>query len=772
MVKRISLLPMAFIIVFIFLSNVYAGTIQLPQTGQTKCYDTAGTEINCAGTGQDGEIQAGVAWPRPRFTIGTGAESECVTDNLTGLMWARNGNLPNGIMTWHQAIDYANNLNLCGYSDWRLPNVNELEGLINADEPNTAIWLYTQGVNNVQSSDYWSSTTFAGSTPSAWFVYMLPSLVYFNDKDFSMSFYAWPVRAGQSGSPDPSYSANIWATGQKTSYAAGDDGDLERGVAWPAPRFSDHGDGTVTDNLTGLMWTKDANAPGPSGCNPGTWKTWQGALDHVACLNTNSYLGYSDWRLPNIKELRSLIDYSNYAPALPTGHPFTSVQSYYFWSSTTDAGGTCDAWIVNVWGGYVGYSRKVDGGYVWSVRAGQVWPFGNLTVDPTSYDFGNVNVGSSSAAQTFTITSTGTAGLVIGTISLTGTNASEFSKQNDNCSGQTVAPSGSCTVQAVFSPTSAGGKSTNLSIQSNVPGSPTLVPLSGTGIPPTCTYSISAQTQAFGASGGTGNVGVTASDSNCNWIATSNDSWITITSGNSGSGNGTVNYSVSENTGTTPRAGTMTIAGQTFTVSQAGASCAYSITPTSHSFAASGGTGSVSVMAGGGCNWIATSNDSWITITSGNSGSGNGTVNYSVSENTGTTPRAGTMTIAGQTFTVSQAGSILPAVTCSFTTYATHLSRGSNLNFLAAAQNDTDQVQVFQFATFVTLPNLLRYPSSGWLLGPITVTLNPHESKSKSLTQFIPYNAPYGTYTYHGYVGRASPPLLYNQCQFDFIVTP
>jgi hypothetical protein len=91
-------------------------------------------------------------------------------------------------------------------------------------------------------------------------------------------------------------------------------------------------------------------------------------------------------------------------------------------------------------------------------------------------------VGSSSAAQTFTVTNTGTANLIIGTIGLTGTDPTQFSKQNDNCSGQTIAPSGTCTVQAVFSPASAGGMNANLSIPSNAPT--VTVPLSGTGTVP------------------------------------------------------------------------------------------------------------------------------------------------------------------------------------------------------------------------------------------------------------------------------------------------
>ena len=145
-----------------------------------------------------------------------------------------------------------------------------------------------------------------------------------------------------------------------------------------------------------------------------------------------------------------------------------------------------------------------------------------------------------------------------------------------------------------------------------------------------CTYTISPTSQSFNSNGGTGNVSVTT-QSGCTWTATSNVSWVTVTSGNSGNSNGTVNYSVSANTSTSQRTGTLTIAGQTFTVIQQGISCTFTISPTSQSFSSSGGTGSVSVTTQSGCTWTATSNVSWITITSGSSGTGNGTVNYSVS---------------------------------------------------------------------------------------------------------------------------------------------
>ncbi|MDP3297140.1 MAG: DUF1566 domain-containing protein [Thermodesulfovibrionia bacterium] len=343
------------------------GAVDLPQTGQTKCYDTAGAEILCTGTGQDGEIQAGVAWPEPRFIV----DGDCVIDNLTGLMWARDGNLT-GYMKWNPAIDYANNLTLCGYSDWRLPNINELDSLMNADVSNTAIWLNGQGFTNVQSNDYWSSTTGTFYTGGAW-VKAMGWHGYGVLGDKYGNFYVWPVRSGQSGI------ISLPKTGQTTSYREGDDGDLEMGVAWPSPRFTDNGNGTVTDNLTGLMWLKDTNCIKtnyPAFDSDGA-VTWQNALDFVKGINNGTYsqcgAGYSDWRLPNRKELRSLIDYSRYGPVLPAGHPFTNVQSvYYHWSSTTYAYYTYKAWMVHMWYGYVEGNHKFVDYYVWPVRSGQV----------------------------------------------------------------------------------------------------------------------------------------------------------------------------------------------------------------------------------------------------------------------------------------------------------------------------------------------------------------------------------------------------------------
>src|SRR6185503_15542508 len=104
-----------------------------------------------------------------------------------------------------------------------------------------------------------------------------------------------------------------------------------------------------------------------------------------------------------------------------------------------------------------------------------------------------------------------------------------------------------------------------------------------------------------------------------------------------------------------PRTGTISIAGQTFTVTQAGSyDCEFSISPKSKSFSSSGGTGIVNVAASSGCDWAATSDASWITVTSASVGNGNGVVAYSVSANNSKQPRVGTILLAGKTFTVKQ----------------------------------------------------------------------------------------------------------------------
>jgi hypothetical protein len=177
-------------------------------------------------------------------------------------------------------------------------------------------------------------------------------------------------------------------------------------------------------------------------------------------------------------------------------------------------------------------------------------------------------------------------------------------------------------------------------------------PGSGSG----CSYPLTPSSNLnVPSGGGQYSVGVNAAPSTCGWTATSPVSWITITSGSSGTGLGTVNYTVAANTGQSSQTANLTIAGQQFTVTEAGTSCSYSITPANQGFPASGGSSSVNVIAGTGCAWTATSPVTWITITSGGSGSGSGPVNYTVAPNTGSSILTATLTIAGQPFTVTEA---------------------------------------------------------------------------------------------------------------------
>ena len=158
-------------------------------------------------------------------------------------------------------------------------------------------------------------------------------------------------------------SAPVANTGQTTSYVAGDDGDHQAGVASPSPRFTDNGDGTVTDRLTGLMWAKDANL------NNGTMN-WNDAIDYANNLTLGTSCGTprTDWRLPNTNELLSLIDRGNYGPALPTGHPFPNVVFNYYWSSTTVASTATSAWVMHMGNGNMDYGPKAYDFYVWPVR--------------------------------------------------------------------------------------------------------------------------------------------------------------------------------------------------------------------------------------------------------------------------------------------------------------------------------------------------------------------------------------------------------------------
>lgn len=394
--------------------------IQLPQTGQTTCYDSAGVAIPCAGTGQDGDIQAGVPWPDLRFADnGDGT----VTDNLTGLMWTRDANLPGNYTTWQEALDYVAGMNAgiypnFGYTDWRLPNIVELESLSDMQRFSPTLSLGHPFIN-IQYS-YWSSTTGECSYSYYGLNCLLSYLAYvysigyeggiywmqkspFGDPndpgDYWYGHSVWPVRSGRVGT------IQLPQTGQTTCFdsigtiiscaGTGQDGEIQAGVPWPNPRFIDNKDGTIIDNLTGLMWTKDANLM----VTKDQWfdtdsisgdgaVTWQKALDYVDKLNSDKYLGYTDWRLPNRKELLSLINYGSIqSPSLidyfiniiPSDYHYSGV----YWSSTSYVPPTSwgiyhgyyydGAWAVYILESSSDFQFKYGGfARVWPMRGGQI----------------------------------------------------------------------------------------------------------------------------------------------------------------------------------------------------------------------------------------------------------------------------------------------------------------------------------------------------------------------------------------------------------------
>lgn len=385
-------------------------TVQIPRTGQTTCYNEIGAAIACTDTGQDGDVLAGVMWPSPRFfDNGDGT----ITDNLTGLIWLKDANCMathypafdtdgtagDGRVTWQHALDFVTGINRgtyqdcsAGYSDWRLPNIIELESLSNSEYGDISDWLESQGFKNVDS--YWSSTAANYSTDFAAY-FNSEGGVTFGNKVWDYSVL--PVRGITTGP------AQLWKTGQTTSYAPNDDGDLQEGIPWPSPRFTDNGNGTITDNLTGLIYLKDANCmatqyPGfDTDETQGDGEvTWQHAFDFVSGINSGRYpncgAGHTDWHLPNRKELMSLFNYgagSSASQLWLQNQGFTNVQVYY-WSSTTWISHKDEAWADLI--GSILYYPKTDGetGHVWPVRVTTISELISAPSTPSGRDVGTI----------------------------------------------------------------------------------------------------------------------------------------------------------------------------------------------------------------------------------------------------------------------------------------------------------------------------------------------------------------------------------------------
>ncbi len=277
-----------------------------------------------------------------------------------------------------------------GHTDWRIPNVNELQSIVNYQNLSPAVdtafntscaagctVLTCSCTQSFFFGDYWPSTTYQDFPGYAWYVSFFSGYVDSSNGGKSNSYSVRAVRGG---------SSQLLRTGQTSDYGPGSDGNLQEGAA---RSYTDNGDGTITDNTTGLMWEKKDQSGGIHDCgNTYTWGmtsspyTMNGTMvtTFLATLNAGGgFAGHTDWRIPNVNELLSLANYQNYEPAAVDAVFNTSCAASCTvltcscpfgtnWSSTTYQNGANDAWSVaygsafNALKSYYASVRAVRGG--------------------------------------------------------------------------------------------------------------------------------------------------------------------------------------------------------------------------------------------------------------------------------------------------------------------------------------------------------------------------------------------------------------------------
>ena len=338
---------------------------KIPDTGQTKCYNST-LEIPCPGPGETFYGQDANYNIKPSSYTKLDASGNelpdsattwsMVRDNVTDLLWevkTDDGSINDrdNMYTWcdsnpatnggNQGMcgdgtdteDFINNLNSAnfgGYNDWRLPTREELRSIVNYGQVNPAI--NKDYFPNTLSSQYWSSSSFAYYSSSAWII----------------TFNVGLADAGFGGNNLKSYPCYVRA--------------VRGGQDQETNNFFDNNDGTITDTSTRLRWQK--------GTAPGTY-TWEQALSYAENL---TLAGHNDWRLPTVKELASIVDLERTNPSIDTVY-FPDTISSYYWSSTTYALSTDNAWPVPFNDGLNDNFSKTFTHYVRVVRGGQAGEF-------------------------------------------------------------------------------------------------------------------------------------------------------------------------------------------------------------------------------------------------------------------------------------------------------------------------------------------------------------------------------------------------------------
>jgi len=277
-----------------------------------------------------------------------------VTDLVTGLMWT--ANLPAQKYTYTEALTYAAQAQTAGYSDWRLPTIKELYSLID--------FTGSTGLSAQSSVPYLDTAYFDfryGGTID-------PSERYIDAQFATTALYKGTVMNNQQAM----FGVNF-ADGRIKGYPLTKKFEvmLVRGrTDYGVNAFTDNHDGTVTDAATGLMWDKNGSAAGMN---------WQNALAYAQTMNAQNYLGHSDWRLPNAKELHSIVDY-NRSPSYTNSaaiDPVFAVPSVmveggrtdypFYWTNTTHVDGpAADKAVYVAFGSALGFMEQppASGNYV------------------------------------------------------------------------------------------------------------------------------------------------------------------------------------------------------------------------------------------------------------------------------------------------------------------------------------------------------------------------------------------------------------------------
>jgi hypothetical protein len=282
----------------------------LPDTGQNMSYTTT--------FGEDNDYTI-----NPPFFINH--QNGTVTDTVTGLMWQQTDG---GEMAHPNAILYCNELSLGGYSDWRLPTAQELFTILNHQHTNPA---HDNTYFTATAAEYWWSSNDQSNDPNK----------------------AWATNAGGGIGNHPK-SETISAGGTKRFHVRAVR-DKTPPLSLPS-HFTDNQNGTITDNNTQLMWQKNPFADSI---------TWENALHYADTLSVG---GFTDWRLPNIKELHSINDETRVNPSVsPTFFPTIGLKKY--WSSTSLPNQITKAWYLQTQFGITTYALKTAKNNLICVRA-------------------------------------------------------------------------------------------------------------------------------------------------------------------------------------------------------------------------------------------------------------------------------------------------------------------------------------------------------------------------------------------------------------------